>query len=75
MTTKLNYNELKHKYETFKENMPEDKFSKCYNELQYVKAIISAIKRENITEDLDKYMAIKKENLEELHAMGYKNIK
>ena len=75
MTLILNYKEIKQKYEKFKSNLPDGEFAKNYEELKYVRALINAIKKENIMEKIDKYKEIEKNNLEKLKKLGYKNIK
>ena len=74
MTYIIKFNEIKNYYEKFKQNLPQDTFSRLYEELKIVRGLISAAKLEGLKVDTFEYQQIAEKNLKQLHEMGYKKL-
>lgn len=74
MTYIPSYNQLKASYENFKAKPPQDLFERYAQELIHVRNLIASAKLEGLDEDVFEYQKIEKQNVEELHSLGY-NVK
>ena len=74
MTYIISFNELKNYYDKFKKALPEDTFSRLYEELKIVRGLINSAKLEGLKVDTFEYQKIAEENLKQLHDMGYKKL-
>ena len=74
MTYIIGFNELKNYYDRFKNTPPEDTFSRLYEELKIVRALIKSVKIEGLKVDTFEYERTAEENLKQLQAMGYNKL-
>ena len=75
MTTYISFEEIKNIYDDFKKSLPEDKFERYYKELKILRSMISSAKNEGKDIDYNSLERIIKQNLAQLHLMGYKKIR
>ena len=74
MTSIIGFSELKKYYDKFKKALPEDTFSRLYEELKIVRKLIGTAKLEGLDVDTFEYQKIAENNLKQLHEMGYKKL-
>lgn len=74
MTSIITYDEMKNFYEKFKQNPPEDEFTKFYKEFSYMKNLIEMAKHQGLKEEAEQYEKIQKNAVSELEKLGYKFI-
>lgn len=74
MTTIITYEQMKAFYNNFKNNLPDDLFTRYYNEFSFMKSLIQFAKKQGLEKDVFEYQKIQDQAVEELKKLGYKFI-
>ena len=69
-----NYDKMKEFYSEFKNNPPEDKFTRYYKEYSFMNSLIEFAKKQGLEKDVFEYEKIQKSAVENLKKLGYKFI-
>ncbi len=72
MTSIVTYKQMKRAYEEFKQNLPNDSFTRYYKEIMFMKNLIAIAEKRGLQKDVFEYSAIKDNAVKKLDELGYK---